>query len=102
MTAVAVDDAELSWTPSATIGTTSYLLAPDEALHRKEIGHILHEAIGTLPFDQRTILLLKEIDGLSYEEIARTLNLALGTVKSRLARARKALRDRLDPELAKT
>ncbi len=101
MTAVAVDDIDVSWTPRATIGA-SHFVAPDEALHRKEIGHILHEAIATLPFEQRTILLLKEIDGLSYEEIARTLNLALGTVKSRLARARKALRDRLDPGLAKT
>ncbi len=99
MTAVTIDEVEVSWTLSATLGS-SYSVAPDEALRRKEIGHILYKAIATLPFDQRTILLLKEIDGLSYEEIARTLNLALGTVKSRLARARKALRDQLDPELA--
>jgi RNA polymerase sigma-70 factor (ECF subfamily) len=42
---------------------------------------------------------LKEIEGLSYEEISTTLGLPLGTVKSRLARARKSLRDSLDPEL---
>lgn len=100
MTAVAVEDAERdnSWVLSAALKTDqSY--SPDEALQRKELGEILHEAIADLPFDQRIILLLKEIDGLSYDEIARTLNLALGTVKSRLARARKALRDRLDPGL---
>ncbi len=102
MTAVAVETAEqdASWVLSTNVGT-SRVPAPDEALQRKELGHILREAIDALPFDQRTILLLKEIDGLSYEEIAGTLNLALGTVKSRLARARKALRSQLDPELAK-
>ena len=100
MTALAVEDAERdsSWVLSAAL-KTDQSNSPDEALQRKELGQILHEAIADLPFDQRIILLLKEIDGLSYDEIARTLNLALGTVKSRLARARKALRDRLDPGL---
>ena len=45
-----------------------------------------------LPFDQRTALILREIDGLRYEEIAFTLDVAVGTVKSRLTRARQALR----------
>ena len=100
MTAVAVEDAERdsSWILSATMNRGD-CGAPDEALHRKELGQILHRAIAALPFDQRSILLLKEIDGLSYEEIASALNLPLGTVKSRLARARKALRDQLDPEV---
>ncbi len=71
----------------------------DEALARKEQGQILHSAIDKLPFDQRTILLLKEIEGLSYEEISSTLGLPLGTVKSRLARARASLREGLDPVL---
>ena len=100
MTAVPVEDAERgdAWVLSAAL-KTDQSDSPDEALQRKELGQILHQAIADLPFDQRIILLLKEIDGLSYDEIARTLNLALGTVKSRLARARKALRDRLDPGL---
>jgi RNA polymerase sigma-70 factor (ECF subfamily) len=101
MTAVDVAEAERdnSWVLSTAL-KTSDADAPDEILQRKELGEILHHAIRALPFDQRTILLLKEIDGLSYEEISQTLNLALGTVKSRLARARKALREKLDPELA--
>jgi RNA polymerase sigma-70 factor (ECF subfamily) len=74
-------------------------LPPDEVLARKEQGRILHEAIDRLPFDQRTILLLKEIEGLSYDEISSTLDLPLGTVKSRLARARASLREGLDPVL---
>jgi RNA polymerase sigma-70 factor (ECF subfamily) len=68
-------------------------------LERKEESQLLMRAIEQLPFSHRTILLLKEIEGLSYDEIAATLDLPLGTVKSRLARARKSLRDKLDPGL---
>jgi RNA polymerase sigma-70 factor (ECF subfamily) len=100
MTAVTVEDAErqgsMELSTSVAVGVA---LLPDRALERKELGKILQEAIATLPFDQRTILLLKEIEGLSYEEISRTLDLAIGTVKSRLARARKALRRKLAPEV---
>jgi RNA polymerase sigma-70 factor (ECF subfamily) len=101
MTAVAIEDAEQNnpWVLSTSL-KASDADAPDEVLQRKELGEILLRAIHALPFEQRVILLLKEIDGLSYEEISKTLNLALGTVKSRLARARKALREKLDPELA--
>jgi RNA polymerase sigma-70 factor, ECF subfamily len=102
MTAMPLEDAEASpfWCqrPSSA-PMTADSLAPDEALERKELGQILREAIDELPFDQRTILLLKEIEGLSYEEISATLDLPLGTVKSRLARARASLRGHLDPKL---
>lgn len=99
MTALSLEEAETR--PGSGVGSrlTCDDVAPDEALERKEQGQILHRTIERLPFDQRTILLLKEIEGLSYEEISTTLDLPLGTVKSRLARARKSLRDNLDPEL---
>jgi len=48
-----------------------------------------------LPFDQKTAIVLREIDGLSYEEIGFSLGIAVGTVKSRLARAREGLRAQL-------
>jgi len=98
MTAVPIEEAETR-TRSGVACLISGDVAPDEALARKEQGQILHRAIEKLPFDQKTILLLKEIEGLSYDEISTTLDLPLGTVKSRLARARKSLRDSLDPEL---
>lgn len=98
MTAMRIDDLETSpgWEPAEPLGGSAALL-PDQALERKEMGQILRKAIDGLPFDQRTILLLKEIEGLSYDEISETLGLPLGTVKSRLARARGSLRDALDP-----
>jgi RNA polymerase sigma-70 factor (ECF subfamily) len=55
----------------------------------------LWQALDSLPFDHRTIIVLREIDGLSYEEIADSLNVAVGTVKSRLTRARQILRRQL-------
>lgn len=99
MTALPIEEVETRTRSNAAARLASGDIAPDEALARKEQGQILHRAIEKLPFDQRTILLLKEIEGLSYEEISTTLDLPLGTVKSRLARARQSLRDKLDPEL---
>ena len=55
----------------------------------KTAGRVWH-ALDELPFDQRAVIVLREIDGLSYEEIATSLGVAVGTVKSRLARARES------------
>jgi len=69
--------------------------APDRALVRKQMAARLWAALDALPFDQRTVIVLREIDGLSYEEIAESLSVAVGTVKSRLTRARQTLRHQL-------
>ena len=70
-------------------------LTPDRMLAQKELGQRLQTALDHLPFDQRTAIVLREVDGLSYEEIAFSLGVAVGTVKSRLTRARQALRTEL-------
>ena len=69
--------------------------APDRAYARKQLAERLWKALDHLPFDQRTVIVLREIDGFSYEEIADSLGVAIGTVKSRLTRARQTLRDEL-------
>jgi len=73
-------------------------LRPDRVFEQKELGERLQQALDRLPFDQRTAIVLREIDGLSYEDIAFSLGVAIGTVKSRLTRARQALRDDLRTE----
>ena len=70
---------------------------PEKLLRQKEQADRVWQALRDLPFDQRTALVLREIDGLSYEEIGYSLNVAVGTVKSRLARARQLLRAELQP-----
>jgi len=65
---------------------------PDQVLQQREIAGRVWQALDQLPFDQRAVIVLREIDGLSYEEIATSLGVAVGTVKSRLARARGTLR----------
>ena len=65
---------------------------PDRLLASKETAERIWQALSRLPFDQRTALILREVDGLRYEEIAYSLGVAVGTVKSRLTRARQALR----------
>ena len=64
-------------------------------LAQKQLAQQLQLALDHLPFDQRTAIVLREIDGLSYEEIAYSLGVAVGTVKSRLTRARQVLRTEL-------
>lgn len=68
---------------------------PDRLLASKETATRIWESLDRLPFDQRTALILREVDGLKYEEIAYSLEIAVGTVKSRLTRARQALRAEL-------
>ncbi|MBI4266484.1 MAG: sigma-70 family RNA polymerase sigma factor [Acidobacteria bacterium] len=68
---------------------------PDRLLASKETAARIWDALERLPFDQRTALILREVDGLRYEEIAFSLDVAVGTVKSRLTRARQALRAEL-------
>jgi RNA polymerase sigma-70 factor (ECF subfamily) len=73
----------------------SHAIAPDRLFRQKEVAERLWRALEELPFEQRTAVILREVDGLSYEEIAFSLGVPPGTVKSRLARARETLRDRL-------
>jgi len=70
-------------------------VGPERQLFQKEVATQVRAALDSLPFDHRTALVLREIDGLSYDEIAFSLGVAVGTVKSRLARARSLLRTRL-------
>jgi RNA polymerase sigma-70 factor (ECF subfamily) len=68
---------------------------PDRQLASKETATLIWEALDRLPFDQKTAIILREVDGLRYDEIAFSLGIAVGTVKSRLTRARQALRAEL-------
>jgi RNA polymerase sigma-70 factor (ECF subfamily) len=68
---------------------------PDRVLQQRETAGRVWEALSQLPFDHRAAIILREIEGLSYEEIATSLGIAVGTVKSRLARARALLRESL-------
>lgn len=65
--------------------------SPETQLERRELREAVNRGLATLSPEYREILLLREVSGLSYEEIARALNLEDGTVKSRLFRARKNL-----------
>jgi len=68
---------------------------PKEALNNKEKKALIREAIDSLEPDFKEIVILREIEGFAYHEIAHVLEIDLGTVKSRLSRARFALRDKL-------
>ena len=68
---------------------------PDAYVIRRELARVLQAAIEELPADQRITLVLADIEGLDYLEIAQATGAALGTVKSRLSRARAKMRDML-------
>jgi RNA polymerase sigma-70 factor, ECF subfamily len=69
---------------------------PDAALERRELETALGRAIAELPEDRRIVVVLRDLEGLSYEEIAQVLELELGTVRSRLHRARADLKEKLE------
>ena len=72
---------------------------PERLLLRDEIARNVQEALDELPTDLRTAVVLREFDGLSYEEIANTMECPIGTVRSRIFRAREAIDKRLRPLL---
>jgi RNA polymerase sigma-70 factor, ECF subfamily len=69
--------------------------APDQMIAREELAERLKTAIATLPTEQHQTIILREIEGMAYEEIAQIMNCSLGTVMSRLFYARKKLQDQL-------
>ena len=69
---------------------------PDVAVERGELEAALHRAIAELPEERRIVVVLRDLEGLPYEEIAEVLDLELGTVRSRLHRARADLKDKLE------
>ncbi len=72
---------------------------PENELMSKQIAQTVNDTMEALPEELRTAIVLREIDGLSYEEIATVMNCPIGTVRSRIFRARETIADRLRPLL---
>jgi RNA polymerase sigma-70 factor (ECF subfamily) len=72
---------------------------PENVLMSKQIATTVNETMERLPEELRTAITLREIEGLSYEEIATIMNCPIGTVRSRIFRAREAIAERLRPLL---
>jgi RNA polymerase sigma-70 factor (ECF subfamily) len=71
--------------------------SPEAIIEREQLDGAIQRALGTLSADLRLVVVLSDIEGLAYEEIATILHVPLGTVKSRLHRARQMLQQRLRP-----
>lgn len=74
---------------------------PEMVLAAKEVAQVVNGALEQLPDDLKQALTLREIEGLSYEEIAGIMNCPIGTVRSRIFRAREAISERVRPLLEK-
>ena len=72
---------------------------PEHNLLKDEIAQTVQEAIAELPEDLRTAITLRELEGMSYEEIANSMSCPIGTVRSRIFRAREAIDKKLQPLL---
>ena len=72
---------------------------PERVLMSKQIGETVNSAMDALPEDLRSAIMLREIEGLSYEEIAQIMDCPIGTVRSRIFRAREAIAQKLRPLL---
>ena len=72
---------------------------PENELLREEIKQTVFKTIAALPDDLRTAIMLREMDGMSYEDIAVTMDCPIGTVRSRIFRAREAIDQKLRPLL---
>ena len=72
---------------------------PENEMLREEIKRTVYDTIAELPEDLRTAIMLREMEGMSYEDIALTMDCPIGTVRSRIFRAREAIDEKLKPLL---
>lgn len=91
------DDDETSWRKNEPTSEDG----PESILAAKEIAAVVNAAMDDLSADLRQAVVLREIEGLSYEEIAAAMNCPVGTVRSRIFRAREAISARVRPLLDK-
>lgn len=92
-----MDGGENEVSPSRDIADTGKM--PEEKTLNRELDEVIRESINDLPEQFRTVIILRELQGLSYEEIAELTKTNIGTVKSRLARARAKLQEQIKPYL---
>jgi len=91
-----VEDPELALDPAdGGLGRTPKMPAPDARLEREELARITREVLDELPEIFRSVLVLREFEELAYQDIADVLGISIGTVESRLFRARARFRDKL-------
>jgi RNA polymerase sigma-70 factor (ECF subfamily) len=74
---------------------TTRVMSPDSHMARREVARVTHAVLEQLPEIFRTVLVMREFDDLPYQEIADTLGISIGTVESRLFRARAKFKDKL-------
>lgn len=86
---------ELTLAPEGSFDVPDPGESPEAHVLRQEQGRCLRDGIALLPKEQRIVVILIDVQGRSYEEVAQTLGSSLGTVKSRLSRGRARLRDYL-------
>ena len=79
------------------VALTDHADSPFDNVAQHEVQHRVEEELRKVPEPYRTALILRDLEEMSYEEIAEVLEISLGTVKSRLTRGRDALRQRLAP-----
>ncbi len=72
---------------------------PDDAAHREEMALAVRDALESLPADHREVLVMCDLEGLGYQEIAEVLGIPIGTVRSRIFRARAAMKTILAPRI---
>ena len=80
----------------------SDMATPETLMMSRQVAEAVNASMESMPNELRTAITLREIEGLSYEEIATIMNCPIGTVRSRIFRAREAIAERLRPMLGTT